>query len=355
MRRRKPAATSMQSNRVISGSSEKGDNPFAGLLYRDAVPWLLSANDFAIATLVQRDLFGEKVDVRRLWDLPEPRRLLGRQQANGAWRYPVKKPAPQNYDLYETLVTLGQLVGKYGFNRRHPAVEKAAQYVFSCQTAAGDLRGIYGNQPSHTYTPALMEVLIEAGYGEDPAIERAFRWLLDTRQDDGGWAIPARTCGIRLVKDWDKIASGPEIAADPTMPFSHLVTGMVLRAFAAHPRYSKTCEAVHAGELLKSRLFKSDRYPDRKGAAYWFKFTYPFQFTNLLTSLDSLGRMGFPADDPDIARAIHWFRDRQRHDGSFALTMCRGIGDKRLPLWLGLALCRALLRFRAGKRLEVGR
>ena len=353
MKSHKPAAISVPSKRGIGGSGEKRDNLFARLLYRDPVPWLLSARDLAITTLVQRDLLGEKVDVRGLWDLPEPRRILGRQQANGAWRYPVKKPSPQNYDLYETFVTLGELVGKYGFDRRHPAVGKAAQYVFSCQTAAGDFRGIYGNQPSHTYTPALMEVLIEAGYGENPAIERAFRWLLDTRQDDGGWAIPARTRDIRLVKDWDKITSGPEIPADSTRPSSHLVTGMALRAFAAHPRYCKTGEVIHAGELLKSRLFKSDRYPDRKGAEYWFKFTYPFQFTNLLTSLDSLGRMGFSADDPDVARAILWFRDKQKPDGSFALTMCRGIGDKRLPLWIGLALCRALLRFRAGRRLEV--
>jgi hypothetical protein len=307
---RRPAATSMSSNCGIGGSSRKRDHLFAGLLSRDPVPWLLSAEDLAVTTFVQRDLLGEKVDVRKLWDLPEPRRLLGRQQANGEWRYPVQKPTPQNYDLYETFVTLGELVGKYGFVRRHPAVERAAQYVFSCQTAAGDLRGIYGNQPAHTYTPALMEVLIEAGYGDDPRIERAFRWLLATRQDDGGWAIPARTRDIKLVKDWDKITSGPEIAADSARPFSHLVTGMVLRAFAVHPRYRKTGEAIRAGELLKSRLFKSDKYPDRKGAAYWFKFTYPFQFTNLLTSLDSLGRMCFSADDPDIARAIGWFRDR---------------------------------------------
>ena len=350
---RRRAATSMQSNRGIRGSSRKRDYLFAKFLSRNPVPWLLSAEDAAITTFVQRDLLGEKVDVQKLWDLPEPRRLLGRQQANGAWRYPVKKPPPQNYDLYQTFVTLGELVNKYGFDRRHPAVERAAQYVFSCQTPVGDLRGIYGNQPAHTYTPALMEVLIEAGYGEHPAIERAFRWLLATRQDDGGWAIPTRTLDMKLVRDWDKITSGPEIAADPTRPFSHLVTGMVLRAFTAHPRYRKTGEAIRAGELLKSRLFKPDKYSDRKGAAYWLKFTYPFQFTDLLTSLDSLGKAGFSAGDPDIARAIGWFRDNQRPDGSFALTMCRGIGDKRLPRWLGLAFCRALLRFRAGERLDV--
>jgi hypothetical protein len=316
------------------------------LLAHDPVPWLLSAKDAAVTTFVRRDLLGVKVDVRTLWDLRDPQRLVGRQQANGSWRYPVKKSPPQNYDLYQTFVTLGELVGKYGFDRRHPAVAKAAQYVFSCQTAAGDFRGIYGNQPAHTYTPALMEVLIGAGYGDGPEIARAFRWLLATRQDDGGWAIPTRTRDLNLVKDWAAITSQPEVEADPTRPFSHLVTGMVLRAFAAHPRYRRTAAAHRAAELLKSRLFKADKYSDRKGPEYWTKFTYPFQFTDLLTSLDSFGKLGFSADDADIVRAIDWFRKQQKPGGAFVFAMCRGIGDKRLPLWLGLALCRALLRFK---------
>ena len=322
---------------------------FRAFLSHDPVPWLLSAGGGAIPTLARRDLLGEKADVRMLWELPEPQRLLRRQQADGSWLYPVRKPPPQNYDLYQTLVSLGELVGKYGFDRRHPAVQRAAQYIFSCQTAAGDFRGIYGNQPAHTYTPALAEVLVQAGFAREPAIERAFRWLLATRQNDGGWAIPTRTRGLKLVRDWDRIASGPEIEADPTKPFSHLVTGMVLRAFAAHPRYRKADAALRAAELLKSRLFKADKYADRKAAGYWFRFTFPFQFTDLLTSLDSLGKLGCPASDPDIARAIDWFRERQRADGSFELRMVRGIGDRELPRWLGLALCRALLRFRVGK------
>jgi len=328
---------------------------FARWLDRDPVPWLLSANDAAVTTLVRRDLLGEKVQVRELWDLREPQRLVGRQQANGSWRYPAKKPPPQNFDLYETLVTLGELVGKYGFDRRHWAVDRAAQYVFACQTAAGDFRGIYGNQPAHTYTPALMEVLVDAGYADAEPIDRAFQWLLATRQQDGGWAIPTRTRDLKLVKDWLAIASGPEVEADPTRPFSHLVTGMVLRALAAHPRHRQTAAARRAADLLKSRLFKPDKYADRKGPEYWTKFTYPFQFTNLLTSIDSLGKMGYSATDPDIARVIDWFRKQQKADGSVALTMCRGIGDKRLAYWLGLALCRALLRFEVEKPPEMSR
>jgi hypothetical protein len=75
-------------------------------------------------------------------------------------------------------------------------------------------------------------------------------------------------------------------------------------------------------------------------------------FTDLLTSLDSLGRLGFAADDADIQRGIAWFRNEQKADGSFDLVMRRGLSDKRLPYWLGLAICRALQRFetKGGRR-----
>jgi hypothetical protein len=114
-----------------------------------------------------------------------------------------------------------------------------------------------------------MEVLIEAGYQKHPSIERAFRWLPESRQDDGGWALPARTRGER----WD--VSRP-IEADTSKPFSHMVTGMVLRALAAHPRHRRTRAARDATVLLKSRFFQPDRYPDRRGREFWTKLTYPF-------------------------------------------------------------------------------
>ncbi len=315
------------------------------LLRHDPLPWLLSTDDAAVTTLVRRDLLGRRADARPLWELPEARRILRRQQPDGRWCYPQHKPAPFNYDLYETFNTLGTLVCKLGFDRRHPAVERGAAYVFSCQSAEGDYRGVYGNQPAHTYSPALMELLIFVCFSDHPSIKRAFTWLKETRQDDGGWAIATRTLGKKVVGDWLEVGSAPPVVADRSKPFSHLVTGMVLRAFAADGRRRRSKIALHAAALLKSRLFKPDRYTDRRGREYWTKFTYPFGFTDLMTALDSLGRVGLSADDADIAPAVDWFRQRQASDGSFDLNMRRGVGDRRLPLWLGLALCRALARF----------
>ena len=49
------------------------------------------------------------------------------------------------------------------------------------------------------------------------------------RQRDGGWAIPMRTLGHRY-RDFLDVERYPEpLAPDRSKPFSHLVTGMVLR------------------------------------------------------------------------------------------------------------------------------
>lgn len=72
-------------------------------------------------------------------------------------------------------------------SEKHPQVEAAAEFLFSCQTPEGDLRGISANQYATYYTGAIMSTLIQAGYYDDPRIERGFQWLLAMRQDDGGW------------------------------------------------------------------------------------------------------------------------------------------------------------------------
>jgi hypothetical protein len=76
-----------------------------------------------------------------------------------------------------------------------------------------------------------MEFLIKAGYARDERIAQGFQWLLRIRQRDGGWAIPLRTVGAKLDSF---MMNGDPVQPDHSKPFSHLVTGVVVRAFAAH-------------------------------------------------------------------------------------------------------------------------
>ena len=311
------------------------------------LPRLLSSGIEALTYLVRRDLLGEMVGpIEDLWELPEPLKIVKKQRENGSWRYPGKRrdvDSYTNYALLETFRNLGFLVQKYGLNRSHPAIDKAAEYIFSCQTEEGDIRGILGNQYIPYYHSAIAELLIVAGYGEDARIEKGFEWLLSVRQDDGAWIIPMQA--VPSKERTDDMWRGDAIPPDRSKPFSHLATGMVLRAFAAHPRYGRSEEARTAADRLKSRFFSADKYHDRRAPAYWTKFQYPFWWSNILTALDSMSLMGWSADDADIQKGLDWFMENQEDDGAWPTGYGKGNKAREGQLWVGLAICRMLKRF----------
>ena len=315
------------------------------LLRYDPVPPLLASESKAINYFCRKDLLEETVDsVENLWELPEASKILRKQKDTGEWIYPGKRPgfrSGEDYDQIETFRNLGFLVEKFALDRRHSAIQRAAEFLFSRQTTEGDLRGIYGNQYSPNYTAAMMELLIKAGYEEDPRIEHGFHWLLSMRQEDGGWAIPLRTTGEKF--DMAMFQRDP-IPPRRGRPSSHLATGVALRAFAAHPRFKNSDGARAAGELLAWRFFLPDKYPDRREVSYWTAFSFPFWFTDLLSALDSLSRMGFSREHPQISKGLEWFIERQQPDGGWDLRMLR-TKDKELGLWIGLTICRVLKRF----------
>jgi len=316
----------------------------------DPLPQLLSSENKALVYSVKRDLLEEKVDpIETLWQLPSVAKIIQKQQEDGSWKYHDGKPhirSQQNYNQLETYRILGQLVEFYGLTSKHSAIKKAAEFLFGFQTEEGDFRGIYGNQYTPNYTAAIMELLIKTGYEEDPSIEKGFNWLLSIRQNDCGWAIPFRTKRKDSGTLLQAMKNPEPIQPDKSKPFSHCITGVVLRAFAAHRKYRRTTEAKVAGELLKSRFFQPDRYPDRREAGFWTRFTFPFWFTDLLSALDSLSFLGFTRDDLQIEKALKWFSSRQqRENGLWKLTLSKGKSTEGLPLWTSLAVCRVLKRF----------
>jgi Squalene-hopene cyclase C-terminal domain len=319
------------------------------ILRVDPVPTLMASANPAIAFFARRDLGGRADDATSaLWDLPGARRIVRRQQEDGSWRYPGGKPSVRNrrgYDQIEAFRQLSILVEMFGFTREHDATARAAEFLFSCQADDGDFRGVYGNQYATTYVGAITEVLIKAGYVTDTRVSRALDWLLAMRQQDGGWAVPVRTVGIPWPEMIDVDRHPQPLAPDRTAPFSHLVTGMALRAFAAHPAWVSRIEILDAGALLASRLHKRDCYGDRGAAAYWERVSFPFWFTDLVSALDTLSRLGLSPQDPPIARALIRLRDRQHADGTFTFKLLRA-RDPDLPWWICLAVCRSVSRWR---------
>ncbi|MFN2272306.1 MAG: prenyltransferase/squalene oxidase repeat-containing protein [Anaerolineae bacterium] len=323
-------------------------NDWQNQLKIDPIPALLSSGDEALVTLARRDLLEETVEpIETLWKMEAALKIVNKQQEDGSWRYPGKGAcdAWANYELLETYRQLRMLVEMYGFNRDHPAIQRAAEYTFSCQTEAGDIRGILGNQYTPYYHGAMAELLIKAGYADDARIERGMEWLLSMRQEDGGWLIPMQA--VPPKEKTEEMWRGAPIPPDRSRPHAHLATGMVLRAFAAHPTYRRSEEARLAGEQLKSRFFKPDKYNDRKAPSYWTKFQYPFWWANILTALDSLSLMGFAPADTDIEKGIDWFTSNQEEDGLWPSGYGSGSKVARERRWIGLAACRVFKRFYA--------
>ena len=306
---------------------------------------LLLTENCAILYFIKKDLLEENAkSTEALWNLPEVEKIFKKQQIDGSWKYPSNKKSvrtQENYNQLETYRQLGFLVEKYDFNNQHQAIQKGVEFLFSFQTEEGDFRGIYGNQYSPNYTAGIMELLIKAGYNKDSRIEKGIKWLLSVRQDDGGWAVPIRTNNAK----WSEVMDSEKILQPKKeKPFSHMITGVVLRAFAAHPKYRNSEEGKIAGKLLASRFFKPDKYPDRKAVDYWFRVSFPFWFTDIVSSLDTLSKLGFTTSHPQIETALNTLRERQLENGLWDLKLLK-TKDKDLPLWIALAICRIFKNF----------
>lgn len=310
----------------------------------DPIPVLLSRGDVSLSYLTRRDLLGDRHAASAVWKDPAPRRILARQRDDGAWTYPPSGARPlrtqRGYDELETYRQLSILVHKHAFDRKHEPIRRGAEFLLASQTDEGDLRGILGTQLAPYYTAAILDTLVTAGYQGDARVERAFAWLLDSRQEDGGWAIPLRTRGANYTQE---TLRRPVLRADRRKPSSHMVTGIVLRAFAAHPRRRRDNAPRQSATWLASRFFRPDSYPDRRSADYWLRVGFPFWFTDIVSALDTVGRLGLTTKDPHVEGAVARIRGLQRANGLFGFKILRD-KDPLAREFVTFAACRAIRR-----------
>lgn len=333
------------------------------ILHRDPVGPLVCSGDHAVEYFARRDLVGEAVpEVETIWALPPVHAILRRQQPDGSWKPAAGRgPTP----LLETYRNLRLLVDQYELKRSHRAIQQATEYVFSCQTREGDIRGVLANQYAPYYTGAILYLLIKAGYGDDNRVAAGLRWLLSVRQADGGWVIGSPGIvglGRLTVAESNELTSRRDRATarafDWTKPFSAAGTGMVLRAFSVHPEARSSPEAQAAARLLKSRLLRKDNWSSYGHPDNWVRFDFPFWWTNLVSALDTLSLLGFLPDDEDVDRGICWLVEHQQADGLWLPSYSRihrnspNSRTRSLRLWVSLAICRVLRRFGAWPAFE---
>jgi hypothetical protein len=325
----------------------------------DAISPLLKSSNPAITYFIHRDIQQQNVPpIPTLWKLPQVEQHFIQQQSNGSWTFQGKKRElypPHHYPLVETWKQLRILIEQYALTNKHNRIQRGCEYLFTCQTKEGDIRGMIGNQYAPYYTGAMLGILIKAGYQNDNRVINGLEWLLTMRQDDGGWSIPLITHSFNRETQYRLTSTNTKpIKPDRSKPFSHNWTDMVLRGFAPHPTYRKKPEIIHAATLLKSRFFKKDVYSSYQASRYWTRFT--FWWPNLLISLEILHQCGFTTNDIKIKTALNWFIDNQQKDGLWYLVYPppEKISNKRLcrerQEWLALRIMRMLYSYQFCKK-----
>lgn len=293
------------------------------VLKHNPLPLLIKTNNSALLYFVRRDLLDENVQpISNIWNTDEVNKIVNKQQYEGSWKSKKRKiETSQNYDLIETWKQIRFLIDKYEMNTDHMCIQASAKYIFSCQTAEGDIRGFLGNQYASYYTGAMLGLLIKAGFTNDNHIDKGLKWLLSVRQNDGGWIgspiyklplnkqIVAITKEEKTIRDWDR-----------TKPLCLNSTGMILRAFSNHPIYRKSEEAIKAAILLKKHFFMENNYSTYKHKDHWLFFQFPYWWNNLIAALDSISKIIPWKNDEDIQKAINWVLQHQEDNGLWKMS-----------------------------------
>lgn len=315
-----------------------------------SVEFLLARGSLPVLYWLKKDILEVPVDreSKNLRKFAVRARILETQKPDGSW-WDKRSDTPVQWErtLYrvDTLRNLYRLYD-YGCTLREEEIQKALNFLFSLQSKEGDFRGTVLNEHTPTFHALTLEILCLYGLDKDRRVQKGFRWLLDNRQKDGGWAIFSRSPS----KDNPRAAAssrwnprGVPFKPGKSQPFSHHVTGMILRALAESPTWRNGKEARRAGELVLSCFFCDEVYEDRTFPSDWENICYPFWNTDILGSLDSLSKIGFSPENGMIQKGLEWLARKQNSHGFWECGHKKaGFEDH---LWVTLAILRVFRRF----------
>lgn len=317
-----------------------------------SIEFLLARGNLPVLFWLKKDVLEVPVDreSKNLRKFASRIRILETQKPDGSW-WEKRSDTPIHWErtLYrmDTLRNLFRLYD-YGCTLKDEGIPKALTFLCSLQSREGDFRGTVLNEHTPTFHALALEILCRYGLDKDRRVHKGFRWFLQNKQKDGGWALYLpRSLGSSSRSSGHSagFAKGRGHPFKPlkSQPFSHHVTGMVLRALAESPFWKKSKEARLAGELVLSRFFQDEVYADKAFPPDWEKICYPFWNADILGCLDSLSKIGFSPDDEMIQRGLGWLMKRQNSHGFWEC------GNKKATfednLWVTLAALRVLKRF----------
>jgi hypothetical protein len=225
---------------------------------------LLADPSVCLRLLVLRQFLGRQPDDPEVQELlrlresdPVVADLLAGQHPDGSWTADGR--LWQGSAMRATALALMRL-GYVGFDDRHLAVRRGAEYLFSLQQQdgswplagdedEGDEDEGYSMVPLQTAIP--LRALAACGYATDPRAERAYEWLLRQRLEDGAWPTGIASGVYRYVAGYRRLAHSRWGCRSNT-------TGSLI-CFSLHPERCHSPAARRALDLLLGRETREAR------------------------------------------------------------------------------------------------
>ncbi|MHA1913483.1 MAG: prenyltransferase/squalene oxidase repeat-containing protein [Promethearchaeota archaeon] len=223
------------------------------------VPLLLTDPSPNLRILVLKELLNRPNDNEEIQELlvvrekdPIVESLIKTQLSDGSWSsVDLSGQISSTGNLQATSQALVRL-GYLGFEGNHNIIQKAADYIFSKQSADGswpipktrlgpfeEIRG-YDMIPLQVATP--LEGLAACGYSTDTRAEGSYDWLMEQRLEDGAWSTGTASGVFGGVAGYRRIPHSRWGCRSSTMA--------VLNCLVYHPKRKNSSEAKRALDLI---------------------------------------------------------------------------------------------------------
>lgn len=290
-------------------------------------PLLLADPSPCLRRLVLTELLGHPAteeEVRELDGLRPEDGLVADlwqlQAEDGSWKAgDLPGPAPRTRLLATVQVLLK--LGYLGFEATHPAVHRAAEYLFSQQKDDGSFplpqegevtesrqtrQAGYSMIPLQTALP--LRALALCGCAEDPRAGRAYDWLLAQRLPDGAWPTGLAAGNYGYVAGYRRLPHSRWGCRANT-------TG-ALACLALHPAHRTGPAARRALDLLLGRETREKfslgfEVARLVGAEPARGFTTYYARFDLAQLLDLCWRIGATREDERVAELVEFVLAQQ--------------------------------------------
>ena len=317
-------------------------NPRQSTPQSDLMKWLLEKQNPSVRYFTLRDLLDKQENDPAVKETKTAiatsnivSRILSKQKSTGFWEEAESPYHPKYKSTYWQVMTLAQL----GMDRTDKRVEKACEFVLKLQHAEGGFSSYTESraleeyewmrtrtalkeklQPEpegwakslvteHQYsclTGNVCAAMLRIGYGGDPQVKKALKWLVKVQYSDGGWLCPYWKAHIR---DTHGCFYG---------------TICPLEAFSEVPQDERSPEMRKATEkgaefMLMHRLYKADHHKFRIINRQWLKLGFPwFYGYHILRGLSILVKLGY-VNDERLSDAVSVLIQKRGKSGAWLL------------------------------------